>query len=342
MSQRYGTCRRWPQSLCSRIDARLAYYRRVFTAYLTARRSHLTFWHETPQLNNHFQVHELGEYYMLFTQKADYPGEYDEHGIPLLNYHGRVGLQYNPIAVAQYGLGNYNLYCRTGEPSRREHFLRSADWLVHRIERNSAGLWVWMHHFDWEYRTPIRAPWYSALSQGQGISLLVRAHKETGCATYGECAERALESFLRETSDGGVVTRDGDGQIWFEEAIVDPPTHILNGYLWALWGVYDHYLWSGSEDSRDLFAEAAQTLKQNLWRYDTGFWSLYELSGTRLPMLASPFYHSLHIVQLRVMHQLTGDDVFAHYASRWDGYRRTSVKRYAALALKAAFKLLYY
>jgi len=55
---------------------------------------------------------------MPFIAKADYPGFYDDKGIPMLDYHGTVGLQYNPIAIAQYGLGNYNLYYRTGEKSR--------------------------------------------------------------------------------------------------------------------------------------------------------------------------------------------------------------------------------
>ena len=37
-------------------------------------------------------------------------------------------------------------------------------------------------------------------------------------------------------------------------------------------------------------------------------------------MLASPFYHQLHVVQLRVMSKLTGDQSFAEVAERWAGY----------------------
>ena len=92
---------------------RLRYYRRIFDAYLTPRTSHLTFWHETPQLNPHAPVHELGEYYMLFLEKADSPGHHDASGIPMLNYRGRIGLQYNPIAIAQWGLGHCNVFRRS-------------------------------------------------------------------------------------------------------------------------------------------------------------------------------------------------------------------------------------
>ena len=97
----------------------LSYYRRIFSAYLLGGKSHLTFWHETPAENPRANPTQLGEYYMLFAEKADYRGAFDSSGIPQLDYHGRIGRQYNPIAIAQYGLGNYNLYRRTAEPERQ-------------------------------------------------------------------------------------------------------------------------------------------------------------------------------------------------------------------------------
>jgi len=322
--------------------SRLKYYRRIFSAYLTPQMSHLTFWHEVPEVNNHFRAGELDEYYMAFTAKASYPGQYDPDGIPLLNYHGALGLQYNPIAVAQYGLGNYNIFRRTNESERRRMFLTAADWLVDNLELNPAGLWVWNHHFDWEYRTPLRAPWHSGLAQGQGISLLVRAQRETGKVAYLDAAQRAMESFLKTVDEGGVTYVDGGGHTWFEEYIVFPPTHILNGFIWASWGVYDYFLATGESFALNLFDQAVRTLVTNLQHYDVGYWSLYELSGNRLRMFASPFYHRLQIVQLRVMHRLTGEPVFSEFAQRWERYEGDPIKRSRAVIQKALFKILYY
>src|SRR6202167_6780511 len=96
------------------------YYRRIFRAYLGSGRSQLTFWHETPQINPRASIERLGEYYMLFREKADYAGHYDSAGIPMLDYHGAIGLQYNPIAIAQWGLGNHELFHRTGSDERQE------------------------------------------------------------------------------------------------------------------------------------------------------------------------------------------------------------------------------
>jgi heparosan-N-sulfate-glucuronate 5-epimerase len=321
---------------------RLHYYRRIIRAYLVPGHSHLTFWHETPQMNPNTCVTEVGEYYMLFSEKADYEGHYDAAGIPMLDYHGRVGLQYNPIAIAQWGLGNYNLYSRTRDSRHKKKFLAAADWLCSRLELNRFGIPVWNHHFDWEYRSPLKAPWYSSLAQGQGVSLLVRTYKETKSQCYLDFATRAFESFMKSTDKGGVAFTDDRGDLWFEEYIVSPPTHILNGFIWAAWGVHDYSLVAKDSSAALLFAKAVRTLRNNLKHYDLGFWSLYELSGTRLPMVASPFYQQLHIVQLHTMYVLTGDEVFAHYANRWQAYADSRIKRTRALCYKSAFKLCYY
>ena len=324
------------------VTRRLPYLQRIFAAYLTTKKSHLTFWREVPEINNHLQSDTLGEYYMTFLGKADYPGEYDEKGIPLLNYHGKIGLQYNPIAIAQYGLGNFNLYKRTKEANRLLNFLGAANWLITNLERNMRGLWVWNHNFNFEYYTLLKAPWYSALAQGNGISVLVRAHELTNRPCYLEAATRAFQSFKTGVDDGGVTFIDERGNIWFEEYIVDPPTHILNGFIWAMWGVYDYFLATGSVLAQQLFYQTTETLAENLSRYDTGFWSLYDQSKTRMKMLASEFYHKLHIVQLKILYKLTGQNTFRRYAEKWENYWQSSFKRKAAFFYKAIFKLFYY
>lgn len=322
--------------------SRLAYYRRVFSAYLGKGNSHLTFWHGVPQVNENTPLDQLGEYYMAFLHKADYPGPFDDQGIPLLDYHGKVGLQYNPIAIAQYALAHYNLFARTSEQKHFDIFLKQVDWLVSNLEMNPKGLYVWNHHFDWEYREVLRDPWYSALAQGQGISALVRAYSKTGRESYMEAAQRAFEAFKHEIRGGGVKYTDAEGYVWLEEAIVEPPTHILNGFIWSLCGVYDYHLATGDEYALRLFRGCVRTLKDNLHKFDLGFWSLYEQSGTKLRMIASPFYHSLHIVQLKVLHRLTGEPIFKEFAERWEGYQRNKLYRWISLIYKAVFKLLYY
>ena len=321
--------------------SRAQYLRRIGSAYLLRSHSQLNFWHDSAQINLRATPHALGEYYMNFDEKAGYALTNGDR-IPVLNYRGTIGLQYNPIAIAQWGLGNFNLSRRSGSDEARRKFLAASDWLCRNLEPNSHCIHVWNHNFDWEYRETLCAPWYSGLAQGQGISLLLRAHSETGDTKHLDTAKLAFQCFLTSTDEGGVTFTDSECNLWFEEYLVSPPTHILNGFIWAAWGVYDFALATGSTDAKQLFESAVHTLKSNLHHYDLGFWSLYEQSGTRLPMIASPFYHRLHIAQLRVMHRITGERIFDEYASRWESYARRRTNRTRALCYKSAFKLCYY
>lgn len=314
----------------------LPYYRRILAAYLGGGRSSLSFWHERPAVNERAFEKDSVEYYMTFEEKARYAGPFDDAGIPLLDYRGAIGRQYNPIAVAQYGLACFNYW-------KHNEFLKCADWLVHHLKPNAQGLPVWMHEFDWEYFQALRAPWYSGLAQGQGVSLLLRAYHVTRQGRYREAAASALTCLWTPVAQGGARFTDERGHEWIEEYITDPPTHILNGFLWALWGVWDWLRFvEATGPAKDLWEGSLATLEQNLLRFDAGYWSLYDLAPVGRKNVASLFYHRLHIVQLDVMHRLTGREVFQFFRDRWRGYARSPLKRRRAWWAKVLFKLRYY
>lgn len=325
------------------IKGKANYWKRVIAAYRKGANSQLTFWHEEPEVNEEMDFTDPSTgYYMTFYDKTLYPGSFDDKGVPLLDYKGVIGKQYNPIAIAQYGLGFYNRHIKEGKEEYLNKFLTQYDWLVDNLEKNKYGLYVWMHHFDWEYFKLLKAPWYSSLSQGAGISALVRAYLITKNEKYLEASFKAFESFNKHLEEGGVSYVDGYGNLWFEETITTPPTHILNGFIWSLWGVYDYYLLTKDVKAEELFEKGVNTIKKNLQRYDIGYWSLYDLAPTKLKMLASPFYHTLHIVQLEVMYKITGEGIFMEFSNRWEKYKSSSFYRTKALIHKAVFKFLYY
>src|SRR5215469_396559 len=116
------------------IGERLHYYQRIFETYLLASKSHLSFWHDIPRINPHASPGSLGEYHMPFIEKAHYAGANDADGIPMLDYGSHIGVQYNPIAIAQWGLGNYNLFCRGREEENRRKVLAACDWLCANLQ----------------------------------------------------------------------------------------------------------------------------------------------------------------------------------------------------------------
>src|SRR5579864_785543 len=128
------------QLILMRALEKVNYYRRIFRAYLRPGQSQLNFWHDTAELNPHAPVNSLGEYYMTFARKAEFNGHYDAGGVPMLNYHGSIGSQYNPIAIAQWGLGNFNLFRRTGSSRSGRKFLLASDWLCKHLTPNANGV----------------------------------------------------------------------------------------------------------------------------------------------------------------------------------------------------------
>lgn len=321
---------------------KLKYWNRIFKAYILGNTSQLTFWHGVPEINPSAEIDKLGQYYMLFHSKAKYEGKTDSVGIPMLDYQGSIGIQYNPIAIAQWGLGNYNLWHKTKSNKEYEKFLKCADWLVDNLEENKFGFKVWMHNFDFEYRDTLVSPWFSGLAQGQGISILARAYKQTNLEKYKYAAEQAFQVFLIDINNGGVNYIDSNGYNWIEEYIVHPPTHILNGFIWGLWGVYDYAIQFNNVKALKMFDDYTKTLIKYLDSYDNGFWSLYEHSGTFLKMIASLFYHRLHIVQLRVMYMLTSESTFNETANKWENYLTKPLNKKRAFIQKAIFKVIYY
>ncbi len=318
---------------------RLSYIERILDAYVLRKKSQLSFWHGRPDINKNATYTELGPYYQRFFYKAVYQGPFDNNGIPLLDYHGKIGKQYNPIAIAQYGLGHYNL-CKEGNNTSCNVFLKISDYMTGTLEQNEYGLYVWFHHFDWDYRGKIKSPWYSGLAQGSGISLLARAYHETGEKKYMDSIEKAEKSLFAPIKSGGCTYKDTKGNLWIEEMITYPPTHILNGFIWALFSLYDLYLLKKEPYYKNLFAEYTETIKKHLLNYDTGFWSLYDLSHDK--MLTSPFYHRLHIVQLKILAMMSGISLFKEIADKWYWYAQNTFNYMCALFYKSAFKILKY
>ena len=301
----------------------------------------LSFWYERPEMNEAAFDRGPG-YFMRFAGKARYRGPFDPDGIPLLDYRGDIGRQYNPIAVAQYGLARFNAWTDTAGSADHTAWIAAADWLERTMRPNGHGVRVWMHDFDWPYRQWLRAPWYSGLAQGNGLSLLVRAAITTGEPKYVDAAHLAFDPLRRGVAEGGVLVTDARRDIWIEEYIVDPPTHILNGFIWALWGVYDYARWSRRSDACLIWEACVATLVKRLADFDTGWWSLYESRDGSREMLASRYYHTLHITQLRVMYRLTGIDAFSARADRFQTYLDRPSHRALAFGSKAIFKLRHY
>lgn len=281
--------------------------------------------------NYNFSIREPGNsqrlYYLDLTTIIDREVRKLDNEVPIAvdSLTGKV--YHNPVTISFYALYLWDSFKR-GERTLADSLLSQARWLKN---HNQRGAWIY----------PISVPrysaspgWKSAMAQGLAISVFTRAFELTRESGYQNAAFQAAAVLIRPIEEGGCSSFDQEGLPFLEEVAVNPPAHILNGAIFALWGLYD--LESMSDAFEPFRDQVLKRLMKELPRYDLGYWSHYDLM---YPAPASRGYHLLHIAQLEVLYELTGEPVFRYYADKWRGYLKDPLKRIRAFGKKAWFSM---
>lgn len=244
------------------------------------------------------------------------------------------------VDTIQWGLGCYEHYLAGGGDAWLEGALSVARHLLEMQQRDGgAQRGGWLHPEPYKHTFRPRPPWISSMAQGEGASLLVRMHTESGEGVFAEAARLALEPLSVAVEDGG-VRGELDGNPFPQEYPTQPDSHVLNGAIFTLWGCYDVAVALGDQSARRLFDQGIDALRSSLEDWDTGYWSRYDLFPHPLRNVASSFYHDLHIRQLRAMRLIAPTPEFEATARRWDDYRQSPFNRRRAFASKVLFRLL--
>ena len=269
------------------------------------------------------QVIDQGGYYNDLTQKVVMgDSNLDEMGIPFLEHSDGSHVQM-PTMVFQYGLGAYDLWLLEKKDSYRNKVKLCSDWACDKQEESGA----WNNFFYIYPENP-----YCAMAQGEGVSLLIRAYQLFGDDRYIKCAKKAIEFLLTDCRSGGVSKYDDSGVILLEY------THlpvVMNGWIFALWGLYDYCKIEPDQKTQDLYNKTVKTLIALLPKFTLTYWSKYDLGG----MIASPFYHHLHIAQMEAMYQITGEELFKDYAEKWSRQEHNVCCKGLAFLIKVLQKI---
>ncbi|CAH8296951.1 unnamed protein product [Schistosoma turkestanicum] len=236
-------------------------------------------------------------------------------------------------------------------------FMSAANWFIKHQDNRTGGWPVNVRRISYG-RKALKPGWYSAMGQGQAISLLVRAYNYTGNRLYLEACHRALDLFNVNIKRGGIRSYflDQSDLVWFEEYPFDPPIHVLNGFIYSLIGLYDYIklLVNSPDPSASSYLSEAQihldtgltSLSRLLPLFDSGSGSFYDLRHLSTdynhrpvkkiesklaknafqlftgPNRARWSYHSLHIKQLQTLSDLdpTHAIQWNTTADRWIAY----------------------
>lgn len=241
-------------------------------------------------------------------------------------------------ASIQWGLGAYEHYLHGDGEEWLGAALDCARYLLSIQEEVGAYEGGWLHWVPMLHTYWLDAPWLSSISQGEGVSLFARLYHETGEEEFAAAAARSLEPLRKSTSEGGLIA-DLGGLPFLEEYPSTPPSHVLNGGIFALWGVRDGAKSLSIEGAQELADACFDALANNLERYDTGRWSRYDLFPHPVVNLATASYHRLHIDQLGVLEQMSDRPEFGRLRHRFAAYRDERAKRLDAFSRKVAFRL---
>jgi heparosan-N-sulfate-glucuronate 5-epimerase len=237
-----------------------------------------------------------------------------------------------PVSLLQLGLGSWQL--SANEPEWRDIVRQIVDWVVIDMDGHGrlAHLQAMPHTFE------LQPPWFSAMAQGQLASLLVRAASMFDEPQLRAEAARAVRSLL--DPDSPLVAVEPEG-IVLQEYPTSPPSHVLNGWIWALWGLHDAWVDGAEPDAGPAFEQGVETLCARLPLYELrSGWTLYDLYPHPMQHVASPFYHRLHIAQLRALDQLAPTAELRAAADRWEAALANPATRAAAVARKVGFRLI--
>lgn len=276
-------------------------------------------YHPRQGVGRAFKTDTLSGYFNDLTPKIREGHAQDSRGIPLLRT-GRRDYFYHPTAVCQHALGCYDRWLLSRAERYRRMFLASADWLA--MSQDSRGGW---RVFSRDTSAPVSefpvglpTGWtklevpYSGMVQGQAVSVLVRAAAISPESAYADAASRAMTLLRTEVRDGGVCYSDDSG-ISVEEVPSDPRNTILNGWIFGMFGAWDHWLATQSPESLEFFELNRSLLAARLTEFDLGWWSVYDELGH----LAKPFYHRLHVAQLAALALLHPADASSRIAVAW-------------------------
>ena len=159
--------------------------------------------------------------------------------------------------------------------------------------------------------------WISAMTQGQALSLLARSIHTTDDPDFWMAAIHSIYISMTSTTAELLTAGPLPNTLWLQEYPSSTPSYVLNGNIFALFGLIDLYFFVPgymSSELHSLINHLLYSLEQSFHLYDSFGWSKYCL----LKRNYSPcLYHYLHCVQLSSMASMFRMCSASYYSSRW-------------------------
>ena len=176
-------------------------------------------------------------------------------------------------------------------------------WIMKNINKEG----VYQHRFVFPFYD-FKELWVGGLAQGLTISALVNAYNKYKMDKYLNKAELVFDGLCENC-----LYEDIYENVWICE--YPDVCSILNGMIYAMFGIYDLYRCTDNDSAEKLWYRCTATLLCNLHKYDLSYGSRYDLVNY---YPATEFYHKIHIEQMMVLYRLTNYSIFLDYYEKWN------------------------
>jgi hypothetical protein len=224
----------------------------------------------------------------------------DSNGVAVYKHYQTGEVHDHPIYIAQHAMAAIRRYQQTGQEQWKSSAELNAQKLIDiRIEHEDS--YWFQYDFDWTYyERTLSAPWWSAMAQGEVLSVFVHlARISPENSLWREAADQTFNSFfVRGSSNYSPwATVVIDGQLWFEEyAGNQPPLQVLNGQVFAIFGIWEYWELTGDLRAERLIDGGATTVLAIMPRIrEEGGVSYYcaQLNYCRTPAWQNEAYHPI-------------------------------------------------
>jgi heparosan-N-sulfate-glucuronate 5-epimerase len=266
---------------------------------------------------NTFNIDEnLGCYYLdmreAFLQyDAGIFGDFDENGVPMVGWGASA--RYSAVNIAQYGFILHDSWLE----NTSEEYLSVMKACLKQLmalesEENDCIFWREPCASD---RYNLKSNWTSAMSLGECMSFYLRMYQITNESKILQKCDKIYNSTQVSVQENGVKVIDKNGDWWLEEYPSTASSHVLNGFIYAVFGLVDYQRVKKSEKVQLDLNKYYKTLVKNISLYNVGYWSIYDLHYKEL--VKYYYQKNVHIPQLDALYRLTKHEEFHQMAKKW-------------------------
>ena len=241
-----------------------------------------------------------------------YDGAFDEKGVPLIN-DGEGNLYYSPVNICQYAFMVHADFIE--KKNKKDSQTLAACMKVLEYSKTETEKTVCWIQGNYNKRYDIKPPWVGAMDQGQALSFYTRYYEVSKEDYYLNQAKKIAAYFDINIENGGFKRFDENGNIWFEEYPSSKPSFVLNGFIYAIYGLIDFYRVTNDKKIKKTIDQCFITLKESIHLYDSGYWSYYD--QLKKELVRYYYQKNVHIPQLESMYLLTNEKIFLKYYKKW-------------------------